>query len=280
MAATRTTLKGVLTAGVLPSGAVLPASPFPIAVVALNVLPRKTSAAVSLRHSAVYSAPAKRPCVSAGNVYRVVLSRRGRRRRAARPCATSPNAQGSERVLLLNRRIRMDATSRGSGTILPDSANPGQASTELSGARRPLPIGAACLSDGGVHFRVWAPHRSRVAVVLGDERAGQTVPLVAEGNGYFSATSLDAGPGTRYRFRLDEDPTLHPDPASRFQPEGPSRSVPGGRSRERSPGPTRSGRARRSGARSSTRCTWARSRRSAPGRPRMRELAELARPRA
>src|SRR5918998_1399832 len=31
----------------------------------------------------------------------------------------------------------------------------------------------------------------------------------------------EAAPGMRYRFRLDDDQTLYPDPASRFQPDGP-----------------------------------------------------------
>ena len=42
------------------------------------------------------------------------------------------------------------------------------------------------------------------------------------GNGYFSGVSFDAGVGTLYRFRLDDDDALYPDPASRFQPQGPS----------------------------------------------------------
>src|SRR5882762_4555264 len=32
--------------------------------------------------------------------------------------------------------------------------------------RRRLPVGAEFLSDGSVHFRVWAPKRKRVEVVL------------------------------------------------------------------------------------------------------------------
>ncbi len=31
---------------------------------------------------------------------------------------------------------------------------------------RRYPIGAEVLDDGGTHFRVWAPRRSKVAVVL------------------------------------------------------------------------------------------------------------------
>jgi maltooligosyltrehalose trehalohydrolase len=47
------------------------------------------------------------------------------------------------------------------------------------------------------------------------------IELEAEGNGYFSGHVAAASAGTRYRFRLDGDTALYPDPASRFQPEGP-----------------------------------------------------------
>jgi maltooligosyltrehalose trehalohydrolase len=46
------------------------------------------------------------------------------------------------------------------------------------------------------------------------------VPLVAEGNGYFSGEVSDVPPGAPYRFRLDGGEAF-PDPASRFQPDGP-----------------------------------------------------------
>jgi maltooligosyltrehalose trehalohydrolase len=72
---------------------------------------------------------------------------------------------------------------------------------------------------GGVHFRVWAPRRTRVSVVLDDGR-GET-PLQAGSDGYFAGFTTLARTGTRYRLRLDEDDRLYPDPASRFQPEGP-----------------------------------------------------------
>jgi maltooligosyltrehalose trehalohydrolase len=45
--------------------------------------------------------------------------------------------------------------------------------------------------------------------------------LQAEGNGYFSGEVAGASAGTLYRYRLDGDGTLYPDPASRFQPDGP-----------------------------------------------------------
>ena len=83
--------------------------------------------------------------------------------------------------------------------------------------RRRLPIGAETLSNG-VSFRVWAPSRKSVSVVI---EGGGTQALAREADGYFSGLVKDAGPGTLYRFRLDADRTLYPDPASRFQPDGP-----------------------------------------------------------
>lgn len=49
---------------------------------------------------------------------------------------------------------------------------------------------------------------------------GCTAPLTDERNGYFSGFIPHMEPGNLYKFRLDEGDQL-PDPASRFQPEGP-----------------------------------------------------------
>lgn len=89
---------------------------------------------------------------------------------------------------------------------------------------RRLPIGAEVLPEGGVHFRVWAPRRQSVAVMIenaGRQGPGQLRVLDAEGNGYFSGRVAGAGAGTLYRFRLDQAEETYPDPASRFQPDGP-----------------------------------------------------------
>jgi maltooligosyltrehalose trehalohydrolase len=82
-------------------------------------------------------------------------------------------------------------------------------------ARR-LPVGAE-VSGAGVHFRVWAPARKTVEVVF-DE--GGTVPLQAEDSGYFSALAPNARAGSFYKYKLDSS-EIAPDPASRFQPQGP-----------------------------------------------------------
>jgi maltooligosyltrehalose trehalohydrolase len=91
-----------------------------------------------------------------------------------------------------------------------------------SGQHRRLPIGAEPDPSGGVHFRIWAPRRRSVDVVLeANSATDSSVRLRSEGNGYFSGTADAACPGTRYGFRLDDEGKTYPDPASRFQPEGP-----------------------------------------------------------
>jgi maltooligosyltrehalose trehalohydrolase len=87
--------------------------------------------------------------------------------------------------------------------------------------RRRLPIGAE-LDEGGVSFRVWAPAATSVEVDLeaGPGR-GSSHSLKPEGDGYFSVVARGAAVGTRYRLRLGHAGRGLPDPASRFQPEGP-----------------------------------------------------------
>lgn len=91
--------------------------------------------------------------------------------------------------------------------------------------QRRLPVGAEVLPEGGVHFRVWAPKRKSVEVVIeggpGFTPGNKTsVELQREPEGYFSGVVQQAQAGTLYRFRLDGGEAF-PDPASRFQPEGP-----------------------------------------------------------
>jgi maltooligosyltrehalose trehalohydrolase len=82
---------------------------------------------------------------------------------------------------------------------------------------RVLPVGAEIAPDG-VHVRVWAPSRRRVAVVV---EGRDPVPLEPEPDGYFAGLIRGGGAGWRYGFRVDDDERVYPDPASRFQPDGP-----------------------------------------------------------
>jgi maltooligosyltrehalose trehalohydrolase len=83
---------------------------------------------------------------------------------------------------------------------------------------RRLPIGAEIQPQGGVHFRVWAPAAKEVAIAFD---SGPSLALIAEPDGYFSALAEEAAVGTCYRFQLDGHDLALPDPASRFQPDGP-----------------------------------------------------------
>ena len=81
---------------------------------------------------------------------------------------------------------------------------------------RRLPIGGELIHPGRVSLRVWAPDHRRVATILDGARHA----LRDDGDGYFSG-EVEGRAGSLYGFLLDDDPKLYPDPASRFQPEGP-----------------------------------------------------------
>ena len=88
--------------------------------------------------------------------------------------------------------------------------------------KRRYPIGAELIGENQTHFRVWAPKAQEIDVVL-ENAAGaepQFCSLTAEPGGYFSGAA-NAGSGARYRFRLNGAENFYPDPASRFQPDGP-----------------------------------------------------------
>ncbi len=76
------------------------------------------------------------------------------------------------------------------------------------------------LVEGGVRYRTWCKHRQVTAVIVDDaENALRTLPLQAEGNGYFSAIDPAGAVGDLYRYRIG-DSQGWPDIASRFQPKG------------------------------------------------------------
>ena len=83
-----------------------------------------------------------------------------------------------------------------------------------------MPFGAEANSDGGVRFRLWAPDARSVELCLeASPQVVKPIPMPSRGDGWYEIASPEAGPGTRYRFRIDGDLRV-PDPASRFQPQG------------------------------------------------------------
>jgi maltooligosyltrehalose trehalohydrolase len=102
------------------------------------------------------------------------------------------------------------------GSRVPPDAGGGGLMRDPGAVRRRL-LGAE-LVPGGVHFRVWAPERRRVEVRL---EGAASVPMRAEEDGYWSGFAAGARAGARYRFGVDDDETGYPDPASRYQPDGP-----------------------------------------------------------
>lgn len=98
-----------------------------------------------------------------------------------------------------------------------------QARTKGAGTfERRLSIGAEPVPGGGTHFRVWAPKSGAVKVQLSETNPHQDTKefeLAEEENGYFSGHIATASPGMLYRYKISSG--SFPDPASRYQPEGP-----------------------------------------------------------
>ena len=80
------------------------------------------------------------------------------------------------------------------------------------------PTLGAIVDERGTTFRVWAPARQQVNLILESGGTPTTRPLAPPEDGVFMATFRDVAPGTRYWYRLDGDGPF-PDPASRYQPD-------------------------------------------------------------
>jgi maltooligosyltrehalose trehalohydrolase len=101
---------------------------------------------------------------------------------------------------------------------MPDSVDDASSTVPSLSPQRRLPVGVEIRPGRQVHVRVWAPAATAVDIMFADRSS--SVPLNSEPGGYFSAI-VAAAPGDRYRFRLNGREQLYPDPASRFQPDGP-----------------------------------------------------------
>ncbi len=83
-------------------------------------------------------------------------------------------------------------------------------------------IGASLIGEN-VHFRVWAPERHSVTLVLenGEDEKTSSHGMKKDGEGFFQVTVPLSRAESLYRYQLDDDASLYPDPASCFQPQGP-----------------------------------------------------------
>lgn len=83
--------------------------------------------------------------------------------------------------------------------------------------------GADYIDDRLVRFRLWAPGQEKITLRL----AQHTLPMLAQGDGWFEQQVADVCPGTPYQYVLADGMAI-PDPASRAQlaeVDGPSRVV-------------------------------------------------------
>jgi maltooligosyltrehalose trehalohydrolase len=73
-------------------------------------------------------------------------------------------------------------------------------------------FGANLVDPHRTHFRFWAPAQQSISVAI---EGREPLPMATAGGGWFEAT-VNCGPGTRYRYLLQDGGTV-PDPASRAQ---------------------------------------------------------------
>lgn len=81
-----------------------------------------------------------------------------------------------------------------------------------------MKVGAWYQGGNQCEFTVWAPHARSVSVDIVSPQSRQ-VEMQQQDGGFWRAIASDVSPGTRYRYKLD-DQAAHPDPASHFQPMG------------------------------------------------------------
>lgn len=83
-----------------------------------------------------------------------------------------------------------------------------------------MPFGAEIEGSGRVRFRLWAPAARQTTLLIMPDGCRETHPMRDDGDGWHAA-EVSAAAGARYAFLVGDGPAV-PDPASRFQPEGPA----------------------------------------------------------
>jgi maltooligosyltrehalose trehalohydrolase len=88
--------------------------------------------------------------------------------------------------------------------------------SRMPATKRRLSVGVEVSGDSQVAVRVWAPMHATVRLTSDDG----LFDLSRSDDGYFERV-VPGRPGSRYGFLLGDGPRVYPDPASRFQPDGP-----------------------------------------------------------
>ena len=106
-------------------------------------------------------------------------------------------------------------SSRRAGQKLPQEGRAwvrrvgNQQRSYLSAAQQ-MNFGAEVLDEGVVRFRLWAPKKDQIWIVLG---AGAPLAMRSAGHGWHELVSSEARPGTLYKFQLEKGGLQVPDPA-------------------------------------------------------------------
>jgi len=87
-------------------------------------------------------------------------------------------------------------------------------------AAPPLPFGAALRPGGGVDFRLWAPSANPRLIWFDEAKIEHQESACVDGGGLWHCHVPQARAGTLYQWQV-EGPLRVPDPASRWNPQGP-----------------------------------------------------------
>ena len=85
-----------------------------------------------------------------------------------------------------------------------------------------MTLGARIVDDNRTGFRVWAPIHDQVVLRVHGGGGARDVTLDRDPRGYHATVVGDAPVGTRYEYVIGG--VARPDPASRWQPDGPGGS--------------------------------------------------------
>ncbi len=89
-------------------------------------------------------------------------------------------------------------------------------------------FGSEIIKDKGVSFNIWASQKNSVRIKITggigfnpEDDKKNFLPLIKNEDGFYTGIFAGAGAGTLYKVIIDNKEIWFPDPASRYQPDGP-----------------------------------------------------------